>query len=482
MKPTMLSTCLVLLVIAPAHAIAQATSRPGYSPERFPRETITKPATDNEQAAQKLISWTASPASAPRPALRYRLLPALTEQTSGNAASTYYIAAMLLREHSDAEAIDPDDWVNLPPDQFPLSEVKRFLEGDLREPLEHLDVAARRDNCDWGHPARERGYNTLLPELNSLHMLSYWLRLRTRVALIEGRYDDALRSVQTNMAMAQHVARGRTMVNVLTAAGIARQALDSARELAAAPDGPNLYWSLSDLPQPAFSIRECFEFESAALATALQAGRLRVDLPLSGQQLSEIVDNLSRTAMSGMYVESRAALAIRAAGDLPKARAFLLADGATAQQLDGLPPLQVALLYYGRTLEYAIEETAKYTGLPFHIGYPRAAADTAFSDLIEANPLSMLIPPQSNWPWRALSAIDRQVAAMQVVESARAYAAAHDGKLPASLDDLTDMPAPADPFTGKPFAYKADGNTVNLSGPALSERDSPLSYRVKISR
>ncbi len=49
------------------------------------------------------------------------------------------------------------------------------------------------------------------------------------------------------------------------------------------------------------------------------------------------------------------------------------------------------------------------------------------------------------------------------MEAVRLYAAAHDGKLPASLDDVKDVPIPDDPVTGQPFGYRRVGDRAFLS-------------------
>jgi hypothetical protein len=58
---------------------------------------------------------------------------------------------------------------------------------------------------------------------------------------------------------------------------------------------------------------------------------------------------------------------------------------------------------------------------------------------------------------------DREAALLQCVEALRAYTAAHGGKLPKSLEELSpDTPALLDPLMGKPFDYQIDGDTVTL--------------------
>jgi hypothetical protein len=47
--------------------------------------------------------------------------------------------------------------------------------------------------------------------------------------------------------------------------------------------------------------------------------------------------------------------------------------------------------------------------------------------------------------------VERNLSALRIIEALRMYAAAHDGKLPDNLDDVTEAPIPSDPGTGKPF-------------------------------
>jgi hypothetical protein len=76
--------------------------------------------------------------------------------------------------------------------------------------------------------------------------------------------------------------------------------------------------------------------------------------------------------------------------------------------------------------------------------------------------------------------LDRRVAALRAVEALRLHAAAHDGRLPNSLDPVKAVPVPDDPMTGKPFPYRREGESAVLTGPA-----SPpfrLVYRITIRK
>jgi hypothetical protein len=77
---------------------------------------------------------------------------------------------------------------------------------------------------------------------------------------------------------------------------------------------------------------------------------------------------------------------------------------------------------------------------------------------------------------------DRKIAALRVVEAIRMYAAAKEGRLPESLDEIKLVPIPLDPMTGKPFAYHRDGETATLSGPPPLPEQPGLTYRLTLKK
>ena len=68
----------------------------------------------------------------------------------------------------------------------------------------------------------------------------------------------------------------------------------------------------------------------------------------------------------------------------------------------------------------------------------------------------------------------------------RLDAAAHDGKLPASLDEIKDVPLPVDPVNGQPFDYRVAGDRAYLScspfpGQPANNTNTPT-YELTIKR
>jgi tetratricopeptide (TPR) repeat protein len=70
-----------------------------------------------------------------------------------------------------------------------------------------------------------------------------------------------------------------------------------------------------------------------------------------------------------------------------------------------------------------------------------------------------------------MNRLDRNMAALQCVEAIRLYAAAHNGKFPNELSDITQVPVPNNPATQKPLIYKRTGAKAFLEAPDTKEQD-----------
>ena len=83
-----------------------------------------------------------------------------------------------------------------------------------------------------------------------------------------------------------------------------------------------------------------------------------------------------------------------------------------------------------------------------------------------------------------MTKLDRKIAALRCIEGIRLYAAGHDGRLPAGLDSITEVPIPPNPLTGKPFGYTVDGNTATLeaAAPEGSRPTDSTQYVITLSK
>lgn len=446
--------------------------------------------------ASKPRALTVRPAAEPVPSLKYRLVPLESERNPGDAAPVYLRLGLELRDEAMKE-IDTraTDWLARPIDEFPTDEARAMVAswgGRLRQ----IHIAARRQTCDWAYPVaeqREEIIEILLPDVQGLRTWARLLAVKARLEVVEGRYDEAVETIQTGMAMARHVGGGPFLINALVGTAMANQMLERVEELVARPDAPNLYWALAVLPDPLIDFRNAIAHEQKVVTwmvpelTDLDAdrtpaewearlGRLFVRMRRLEAKLAEY-DEAQATPLKAMDVASfRATL-------LPEARAYL-ADrrGST----DGLTDDQMIVLHAAGQLDELRDLAYRPTYLPYpeaRTFYASESYDRA-THRLDGTPLGVLgsllasIRKGHEAEVRQL----RTIAALRAVEALRLHAASHDGRLPGSLDEVRAVPVPIDPTTGRPFAYRIEGEAAVLSSPAVGEPANALAYRITVAR
>lgn len=79
--------------------------------------------------------------------------------------------------------------------------------------------------------------------------------------------------------------------------------------------------------------------------------------------------------------------------------------------------------------------------------------------------------------------LSREIAILKCIEAIRLYASSHDSKLPASLADITEIPIPDDPLTGKAFVYKVSGSKATLeSVPPAEKGDYGMRFNLTLKK
>lgn len=147
------------------------------------------------------------PAGEPQPALTYQLLPPLLDRHPGNAAVHYLkVPHEQTRLFSDQMFWDTiDKWT-----EMPLPELRKefnqdgkkypWLTGDWSI-VEMLDRGARCDTCDWEIPIRDHEYiSILLPDVQASRSSGRILAVRARLQIAQGKYADAIHTLQTGFA------------------------------------------------------------------------------------------------------------------------------------------------------------------------------------------------------------------------------------------------------------------------------------------
>ena len=223
-----------------------------------------------------VIRMKVSPAAEPVPALRYRLLTREIDLKAGNAVP-YYYRAMLdlpatmkqLREKFDEDK-ELGLWYDVGVEATPLSKLpldKVREASQMFDTIYHrqLQPAFERSDCDWELGIRElRGPEVvefLLPEFQSSRELARMIALRTRLAIAERRYDDAIELMRQQYRLGHDVAKEPFLVCGLIGTAICNIANGTITELIANRDSPNMYWALTELPRPAVNLQTAVRYE-----------------------------------------------------------------------------------------------------------------------------------------------------------------------------------------------------------------------------
>jgi hypothetical protein len=171
---------------------------------------------------------------------------------------------------------------------------------------------------------------------------------------------------------------------------------------------------------------------------------------------------------------------------------FLIDQGRPKDKVEQMPHVQVALLVEMNGYEQMMDEQIKWLGEPYYkiadrldqLDKARKAQPKGISILPEEG-LNYLVPAVGKI-FAARARLQRKVDILRCVEAIRAYAAAHDGGLPATLDAIKDVPIPIDPVTGKAFAYTIKGETATLAAPAITRENKAtfveVAYEIAIKR
>jgi hypothetical protein len=445
----MVRSCCALMVIAVAgRALAQAPEIPVHK-------------------------LTVSPAAAPVPALRYTLLPDLRDTTPGNAAMLYYRAFSPdwhgIRANKELQQTINDALDKSPAEVKALSDLHFIRDWNM---LKEVDRAARRTYCDWELTPRirEEGIWLLLPDVQALREFARYLKIRAKLELADGQFDKAAYTFQTSLQLGRHAAHGPTLIQALVGAAVAAITFNQIEEWVQVPGAPNLYWALTDLPQPFIDLRMPLQGERLWMENLLPGFRealadpTKVPPELAPDLRRKLTEAIEGARGPSLYL---AAMAMK---NYSAAKAYLREHGRTVAQVEALPVLSAVMLYEFAEYDRLSEEIFKVEGLPYWVARPyleradRALRQEVIPSHGQGLSLVGLLMPAILKVHQSQAQRDRTINLLGTIEALRLYAAAH-GQWPEKLADITDVPVPIDPFTGQPFDYRLDGDKAILTAP-----------------
>jgi hypothetical protein len=448
----------------------------------------------NAASARAPVALNVDAMPAPRPALRYTLVHEALDQIPGNAAIAYDRAIATISQSKEwaEDRGKCSEWLSASLDAFPGEAVADLLDR-YQGSLEELARASRHEQCDWQLPIRELGVHVQLPHLSNLRDAARLVALDARLRIKQQNHDLALDRLRVGMALARHVGQGSTLIEGLVGLAIHGLMLDQVEALVQAPDAPNLYWALTDLPPASLNAWQATRWERCFVYVHLPALRYDPTKPLTAADLHQSIVGFQRISgrefEGGMLsADERASVMSAAIGMAlyPRARQSLIDQGRSAESVKVLPVAQVIADYIGGAYARQRDDLFKWFAIPYYqarAGLLQAVEDLG-SGVVEdpaAHFISRMFLPALGRVAERFAQLDRRLAALRCVEAVRLHAASHEGRLPSVLDEIKEVPVPADPMSGQAFGYRISGSSAALEAPLDLGRPAELSTIYEIT-
>ena len=442
----------------------------------------------------EIIEMTVSAAPQPSPLFKHRLTFLPHELTKGNAATGYLHAlssdsmSRKWRKWNKEFGEDVEGWAHYdtPEEEIPLEQMRQVATSFADEIDPHVSRATRRKHCDWGYRLEElSGPIAIGISINGLQdtrMLSRTLALITKLAILDSRFDDAVDLMRMNYRLAENV--GQETLVVASLIGLAQVGITNGNmiDFIAAADAPNMYWALRELPRPLVDIREAIRMESSI------GLRIFPDIEEADttEHSSEEWNRLARKQADLVYRNMQtisgnpqpqtgntwidfASLAVGICTYTP-AKQRLIESGMTSEEVERMAVGQVLLKDAKREYLVSADLLESIVYLP-PVDKKRRAKEVEV--LLKRNEteldgvgqiLASMLLPAGEQVIRAQLRVERDVDALLVIEALRMHAA-ETGRFPENLSDVSVVPVPDNPATGKPFEYRLDGETAVLELP-----------------
>lgn len=451
---------------------------------------------------------TLHPTPESKPAMKYRLLTDPAYQVDRNA-NIYYLKANGFFDASSAQAElkkrikatakfedhkDPKlrnkciyNWYGCSPDDLPLDEVKSTL-GLLRFQTRELDQAERCRFADFGHQdifEMENPYMYPLSEIQSIRSIARWQSVRCKVAIREGRIEDAIKILRQQYMHSMHMGQDVFIISSLVGIAIGGIADNDLLYLIQEPECPSLYWALAAIPRPLCDASRVISIEkrlgSAYFPYYEKMGNIDSQFtkdywPIFADKIfktctSGLLDGISQSSPAkGTENHSQVAAAMFVISAYPKARRYLIEDlGVDRKKVDSFPAVRVVAMATTLAFNDLFDETTKFVHLPPEEALVLAdkserQMSNRYKRIGMASFLSRLLGPACSAFNTAIIRQQQNFNISQTLEALRIYAYQNDGELPTSLEKL-NPPAQKNPFTGKHFPYNIEDGKAIMDAP-----------------
>jgi hypothetical protein len=279
-------------------------------------------------------------------------------------------------------------------------------------------------------------------------------------------------------------------------------------DLVGSPDSPNMYWALTALPQPLVDLQPAARFEmdfGPRMFPHIDGAETAEHTPEEWNRLFTLaVRDFAKVggeviAMQGgesgipNLDDAKAGIATTGLGLIgyTPAKERLVALGFDRERVEKMAVGQVLAIYTEQMYRRFTEEYEKLWYMPF--ADAKRVSNALDAKLRNANfiygsdedrellPIVATLMPSIHAVRGAQVRLERDVASLRVIEALRMYAAEHEGKLPKSLDEITTVPVPRNPATGKSFDYRLDGKTAVLDLPPSDGLNFSRRFEIQIA-
>ncbi len=419
--------------------------------------------------------------------LRYSLLPDAKDLTPGNAVQHYLKCFSEQNNFYFKKEVVEERQKDL---ELPLAELKKKYKTVGGKHLTRIDDAARKDQCDWQmtETLKADGFNTLLPEIQQMRLLSYVIKWRMRVEIANGEYDQAIYSATTLLCLGKHVSEHPTLIATLVGCSCAQMAIDGLIELISQPDAPNLYSALTAFPNQWIDFRKALPVEQMMFGASYKA--IHNETPMTEEQANNLKKTLTEIGTSAQFMTKEKVPDLgdwivnqsKNADAVTAAKKRLVEGGICEANIKKMPVYQVLTLDAVKI----IEETRLRTLRWFYLPYPDAMKGLAYES---KQTFEKTIPTEVQMLAKFLAGgdsisniksahtrIDQQIQTLRMIEALRLTLAENPGKMPSKLDELS-VPTSNDPATGTPFEYNVKDGVVLIQGKNIR----PIRYKFEIT-
>lgn len=443
------------------------------------------------------------PQAHPDPLLRYRLWPAPELRRHQNPAPMVTRAVILsLQVPANARkqfSQNYGDWADLPLDELPREEIHKVLDryASALSELRRLENLVRLEyNLQLDQLSAPEMIQTLLPELQEMRQLARLLSLRARVAVAEGRWNDAVDDCRVGFRLAEIAGHSTEfLVGRLVGFAISRMMFLVIEEAIQQPGCPNLYWALASLPEDRlFETRDSIEFESVMLSRIFSAAGPLPDRAIGESAardgIRRLIHEANLTLRSGGDQEATSTLSELLAGmyvvTLAEPSRDLLAEteqwGERARQLSASEAvLRASNLKFQRVRDRWVAWSMLPPELWDDYEPERQAAfgfDEARTDLLVS--LVSSLSPAVNAARVAGRRTFQHRNMLLTLEAIRMHAA-DEGGLPMTIEKLRPVPAWTDAIANKPFGYhRTSATTATLTRAPRWQSDPGTTINIEL--